>query len=263
MPSSHLFILGLVFRMEKCSPVIEVKQLTNRFGEQWVHTDVNFTVMPGKIVGLIGGSGAGKTTVLRSLLLLQAPTSGDIRILDCDVLKASHDELQNIRMKTGMLFQKSALFSSLTILENIMFPLKQLTQLDYCFIEELAFLKLLQVGLKAEDANKLPSQLSGGMQKRAAAARAIALEPQLLFLDEPVSGLDPKSAQAFDDLLLFLRDQLGLTIVMVSHDIASLERTTDEVLFLGEGKVLSQGPISDVRIQTHPLIKNYFASENI
>lgn len=249
--------------MDKTRPLIEVKKLTNCFGDQWVHTDVSFTVMPGKIIGLIGGSGAGKTTVLRSLLLLQTPTSGEIRIFDCDVLKASHEQLQSMRMKTGMLFQKSALFSSLTILENIMFPLKQLTKLDKNFIKDLAFLKLLQVGLKAEDANKLPSQLSGGMQKRAAAARAISLEPQLLFLDEPVAGLDPKSAQAFDELLLFLRDQLGLTIVMVSHDIASLERTTDEVLFLGEGKVLRQGPIGDVRMDTHPLIKNYFASENI
>ncbi len=243
-------------------PLIEVQALANRFGEQWVHTDVNFSIEPGKIVGLIGGSGAGKTTVLRSLLLLQVPTSGILKIFGCDILQATYDELQSIRMKTGMLFQKSALFSSLTILENIMFPLKQLTSLNKKFIRDLAFLKLLQVGLNVEDANKLPSQLSGGMQKRAAAARAISLEPELLFLDEPVAGLDPKSAQAFDELLLFLRDQLGLTIVMVSHDIASLERTTDEVLFLGEGCVLSQGRLSDVRLEDHPLIKNYFASEN-
>lgn len=244
--------------MQENIPIIEVKSLTNCLGEQWVHKDVSFKIEPGKIVGLIGGSGAGKTTVLRSLLLLQTPTSGVIRIFDVDVLTATQEHLQNIRMKIGMLFQKSALFSSLTILENIMFPLNQLTSLDPSFIRELAFLKLLQVGLAHEDAYKMPAQLSGGMQKRAAAARAIALEPQLLFLDEPVAGLDPKSAQAFDQLLLFLRDQLGLTIVMVSHDIASLERTTDEVIFLGDGRVLAQGPLNEIREVNHPLIKNYF-----
>ncbi len=247
-------------RLDINKPLIEVSSLTNRFGEQWVHTDVNFTVQPGKIVGIIGGSGAGKTTILRSLLLLQAPTSGTLCLFGCDVLKASEAQLQAIRMKTGMLFQKSALFSSLSILENIMFPLVQLTHVDKAFIKDLAFLKLLQVGLNVEDAHKLPSQLSGGMQKRAAAARAIALEPELLFLDEPVAGLDPKSAQSFDELLLFLRDQLGLTIVMVSHDIASLERTTDEVLFLGEGRVICQGSLEQVRAQTHPQIKNYFTA---
>ena len=247
-------------RLDIKKPLIEVTSLTNRFGEQWVHTDVNFTVQPGKIVGIIGGSGAGKTTILRSLLLLQAPTSGTLCLFGCDVLQASEAQLQTIRMKTGMLFQKSALFSSLSILENIMFPLIQLTNVDKAFIKDLAFLKLLQVGLNAEDAHKLPSQLSGGMQKRAAAARAIALEPELLFLDEPVAGLDPKSAQSFDELLLFLRDQLGLTIVMVSHDIASLERTTDEVLFLGEGRVISQGNLEHVRAQPHSLIQNYFTA---
>ena len=139
-----------------------------------------------------------------------------------------------------------------------MFPLQNLTTLNKKFIKKLALLKLRQVGLSIDDANKMPSQLSGGMQKRAAAARAIALEPELLFLDEPVAGLDPKSAHAFDELLLFLRDQLGLTIVMVSHDIKSLERTTDKIIFLGEGRVLSQGSLESVRQEEHPLICDYF-----
>jgi phospholipid/cholesterol/gamma-HCH transport system ATP-binding protein len=242
-------------------PLIEVNGLKNYLGGQWVHSDVNFTVKTGKIVGIIGGSGSGKTTILRSLLLLQKPTAGIVKMFDCDIWHADEVKLQQIRKKTGMLFQKSALFSGLTILENVMFPLKHLTNLNASFIKELAFLKLLQVGLKAQDVHKMPSELSGGMQKRVAAARAIALEPQLLFLDEPVAGLDPKSAQAFDELLLFLRDQLGLTIVMVSHDIASLERTTDSVIFLGDGKVLSHDSIESVRQNHHPMIKDYFAVE--
>lgn len=238
--------------------LIEVTSLQNKFGEQWVHKNVSFKVNQGEIVAIIGGSGSGKTTLLRSLLLLQKPVAGFISMFGCDVLKATDQKIQELRRKTGMLFQKSALFSGLTILENIMFPLKHLTNLDSLFIKKLAFLKLLQVGLSAEDAHKMPAQLSGGMQKRAAAARAIVLEPALLFLDEPVAGLDPKSAQSFDDLLLFLRDQLGLTIVMVSHDIKSLERTADKVIFLGEGEVLSQGGFNEVREDPHPLIHEYF-----
>ena len=238
--------------------MIEVKSLINQFGEQCIHNGVTFSVKKEDIVGIIGGSGTGKTTLLRSLLLLHKPTSGSIFMLGHEIGKASEVALQEIRTKTGMLFQKSALFSGLTILENIMFPLKNLTTLDPEFIKELAFLKLLQVGLNEKDANKMPSELSGGMQKRAAAARAIVLEPELLFLDEPVAGLDPTSAHAFDNLLLFLRDQLGLTIVMVSHDLNSLERTTDQVIFLGEGKVLSEGALEWVRKTPHPLIHDYF-----
>ncbi len=239
-------------------PLIEVNGLKNYLGGQWVHSDVNFSIEAGTIVGIIGGSGSGKTTILRSLLLLQKPTAGMVKMFDCDIWHADETTLQQIRKKTGMLFQKSALFSGLTILENIMFPLKHLTNLNPDFIQELALLKLLQVGLKAQDAYKMPSELSGGMQKRAAAARAIALEPELLFLDEPVAGLDPKSAQAFDGLLLFLRDQLGLTIVMVSHDLASLERTTDSVIFLGDGKVISHDAIETVRQNSHSMIQDYF-----
>ena len=194
--------------MARCAMkhLIEVKGLKNYLGGQWVHSDVNFTVESGQIVGIIGGSGCGKTTVLRSLLLLQKPTAGTVKMFDCDIWHADEVTLQKLRKKTGMLFQQSALFSGLTILENVMFPLKNLTNLEANFIKELSFLKLLQVGLKAQDLNKMPSELSGGMQKRVAAARAIALEPELLFLDEPVAGLDPKSAQSFDELLYLCAD---------------------------------------------------------
>jgi phospholipid/cholesterol/gamma-HCH transport system ATP-binding protein len=240
--------------------VIEVANLRNYLGQTWVHDNVNFNVARGEIIAIIGGSGAGKTTILRSLLLLQTPTEGSIKLFNQEVWQLDNEQLQVLRRRTGMLFQKSALFSGMSILENVMFPLQHLTQLNDDFIREIAFLKLLLVGIEAKDVNKLPSELSGGMQKRVAAARAIALEPDLLFLDEPVSGLDPKSAQAFDELLLFLRDQLGLTIVMVSHDVQSLERVTDRVIFLGEGRVINAGHLQEVRADPHRLIKDYFAA---
>jgi len=239
--------------------LIEVTGLKNQFGQQVVHKDVSFNVRQGEIVAIIGGSGCGKTTVLRSLLLLLRPSGGSIKIFDQELLNASTEQLLEIRKKTGMLFQQSALFSSFSILENVMFPLQNFTDLPNDFIEELALFKLLVVGLKAKDAHKMPSELSGGMQKRVAAARAIALEPELLFLDEPVAGLDPNSAKAFDELLLFLRAQLNITIVMVSHDLASLTRVTDKVIFIGDGIVLSDGPIEQVRACKHPQIQDYFA----
>lgn len=239
--------------------VIEVKGLKNCFGTQWVHKDVTFDVNQGEIVALIGGSGCGKTTVLRSLLLLQQPTGGEISVFNQDLFNISEQSLLEIRKNTGMLFQQSALFSGFSILENVMFPLQNFTDLPKSFIEELALFKLLLVGLSAKDANKMPSELSGGMQKRVAAARALALDPELLFLDEPVAGLDPKSAKGFDELLLFLRAQLKITIVMVSHDLLSLQRVADRVVFLGDGVVLSQGTLQEVRSNQHPLIQDYFA----
>ena len=158
-----------------------------------------------------------------------------------------------------MLFQHSALFSGMSVLENIMFPMQELTSLNKEFMQTLAMLKLSMVGLPKESANKLPSQLSGGMQRRAAAARAIAMDPELLFLDEPTSGLDPLGARKFDDLVIFLRDALDLTIVIVSHDIESLKRCTDRVAFVGEGKILSIQPIEELMKNSHPLIADYFS----
>ncbi len=241
-------------------PVIEVKGLKNRLGGQWVHSDVNFTVNRGEIFAIIGGSGSGKTTVLRSLLMLMEPTAGEIRIFGQDIRHLNEREANRIRRRWGMMFQHSALFSAMTVLENVMFPLQELSHLSKKIIQDLAMLKISLVGLPEEAAAKHPDELSGGMQRRAAAARAIAMDPELLFLDEPTSGLDPLSAKQFDHLLLFLRDTLDLTVVVVSHDIESLKRITDRVAFLGEGKVLNIAPMGDLMRDPHPLIVDYFSN---
>lgn len=241
-------------------PVIEVRGLKNRLGGQWVHKDVNFSVNRGEIFAIIGGSGSGKTTVLRSLLMLLEPTGGEIRIFGKDILHISEKEANKIRRRWGMMFQHSALFSAMTVLENVMFPMQELSALNKKVIQELAMLKIALVGLPEESVDKYSAELSGGMQRRAAAARALAMDPELLFLDEPTSGLDPLSAKQFDHLLLFLRDALNLTVVIVSHDIESLKRTTDRVAFLGEGKVLSIAPMDELMRNTHPLIVDYFSN---
>jgi phospholipid/cholesterol/gamma-HCH transport system ATP-binding protein len=240
-------------------PIIEIKGLKNYLGGQWVHSDVNLTVEKGEILAIIGGSGSGKTTILRSVLMLQKPTAGCIRVFGEDIETLDEPAADALRKRWGMLFQHSALFSGMSVLENIMFPMQELTSLDKGFMQELAMLKLSMVGLPKESAGKLPSQLSGGMQRRAAAARAIAMDPELLFLDEPTSGLDPLSARRFDDLVVFLRDALDLTIVIVSHDIESLKRCTDRVAFVGEGKILSAQPINELMKNSYPLIADYFS----
>jgi phospholipid/cholesterol/gamma-HCH transport system ATP-binding protein len=239
--------------------VIEIKGLKNQLGGQWVHTDVNLNVVKGEILAIIGGSGSGKTTILRSLLMLLKPTAGSIKIFGQDISNLDTQQSLLLRRRWGMLFQHSALFSSMTVLENVMFPMREFTNLDPEFMYELALLKIVLVGLPKEAAGKLPSELSGGMQRRAAAARAIAMDPELLFLDEPTTGLDPLSARRFDELIVFLRDSLKLTIVMVSHDIESLKRTTDRVAFIGEGKILSVEPIQELMKNKNNIIADYFS----
>ncbi|STX52505.1 putative ABC transport system ATP-binding protein [Legionella busanensis] len=239
-------------------PIIEIKGLKNNLGGQWVHSDVNLTVNQGEILAIIGGSGTGKTTILRSLLMLLKPTAGSLKIFGHDLATLSPQEAFRIRQRWGMLFQHSALFSAITVLENVMFPMKEFTSLDTQFMQELAMLKIALVGLPKEAAGKFPAELSGGMQRRAAAARAIAMDPELLFLDEPTTGLDPHSARLFDDLILFLRDTLNLTVVMVSHDMESLKRITDRIAFVGDGQVLSVAPLNELMENQHPLIADYF-----
>lgn len=240
-------------------PIIEIKGLKNYLGGQWVHSGVDLTVQKGEILAIIGGSGSGKTTILRSVLMLMKPTAGNIKVFGQDISHLDAQESLAIRRRWGMLFQHSALFSSMTVLENVMFPMQEFTNLEHEFMYELALLKIALVGLPNEAAGKLPSELSGGMQRRAAAARAIAMDPELLFLDEPTTGLDPLSARLFDELVVFLRDSLKLTIVMVSHDIESLKRTTDRVAFIGEGKVLSIAPIHELMKNKHKIIADYFS----
>lgn len=242
--------------------IIDIKGLKNLLGQQWVHSDVNLQVKRGEIFAIIGGSGSGKTTILRSILMLLKPTAGSIRVFGEEVTQLDEYKANLLRRRWGMLFQQSALFSALTVMENVMFPMQELTGLSQSFMQQLAMLKILLVGLPKEAAGKLPAELSGGMLRRAAAARALAMDPELLILDEPTSGLDPLSAKQFDQLILFLRDALNLTIVVVSHDIESLQRTTDRVAFIGEGKVLSVAPIAELMKNQHPLIADYF-SENV
>jgi phospholipid/cholesterol/gamma-HCH transport system ATP-binding protein len=239
--------------------IIEVKELKNHLGSTWVHKDVNLSVKKGEIFAVIGGSGSGKTTILHSILMLLKPTSGLIKVFGQDISALDESGANAMRRRWGMLFQHSALFSAMTVLENVMFPMRELADLDERFMKDLAMLKIALIGLPTEAAGKFPSELSGGMQRRAAAARAIAMDPELLFLDEPTSGLDPLSAKLFDQLILFLRDALNLTIVIVSHDIESLRRTTDRVAFIGGGKVLSIEPIEKLMKNTDPLIAEYFS----
>ena len=240
-------------------PIIEIEGLKNHLGGQWVHSDVNLTVEKGEILGIIGGSGSGKSTIIRSVLMLQKPTAGRICVFGQDIAKIDDTAANALRKRWGMLFQHSALFSAMTVVDNIMFPMHELASLDEQFMRELAMLKLSLVGLPKEAAGKFPSQLSGGMQRRAAAARAIAMDPELLFLDEPTSGLDPLGSRKFDELIVFLRDALNLTVVIVSHDIESLKRCTNRVAFIGEGKVLAVQPIHELMQNLHPLIAEYFS----
>lgn len=241
-------------------PVIEIKGLKNVLGGHTVHSDVNLTVEKGEILAIIGGSGSGKTTILRCLLMLLQPTAGSIKVFGEDIKTLDDHQAFLLRRRWGMLFQHSALFSAMTVLENIMFPMHEFTTMDKDIMQELALLKLSLVGLPSEASAKYPSELSGGMQRRAAAARAIAMDPELLFLDEPTTGLDPRSARLFDDLIVFLRDSLNLTVVMISHDIESLKRTTDRVAFVGDGKILSVEPIDKLMKNQNPMIAEYFST---
>ena len=240
-------------------PVIIVNDVKNYLGGHWVHNGLNFSVNRGEIIAIIGSSGCGKTTLLRTILMLHQQTAGDISVFGINTLNSSYNDLMAIRKRWGVMFQSGALFSSLTLLDNVIFPMNELSDLNYKLKKELAMLKIQLVGLEADAAFKFPAELSGGMQKRAALARAIALDPELIFLDEPTAGLDPKSAGELDDLVLQMRENLGLTFVMVTHDLDTLWRVPDRVLFIGEGKVLAYTSMKDMVKNTHPLICDYFS----
>lgn len=229
-----------------------------RFGDIWIHDGIDCQVAPREIFAIVGGSGSGKTTLMRQMLMLQQPTEGSVRVLGHEMTAAGDRELTGIRRRCGVLFQHGALFSGLTVLENIMFPMREHTDLGVAEMTELARLRIGMVGLDVDTAWKYPAQLSGGMLKRAALARALALDPELLFLDEPTSGLDPVSAAAFDELVVRLRDAMGLTIVFVTHDLDSLWRIADRVLFLARAKAVAVGSVREVAEAEVPEIREYF-----
>lgn len=228
--------------------LIEVKNLCTQFGEQIVHKDLNLDVYSSEVLGIVGGSGCGKSVLMRYMVGLEKPQRGEI---------IYHTDPPYPSTQFGVLFQYGALISSLSVLENVMVPLKEVAHLPDDFSQELALLKLDLVGLPLDAANKMPSQLSGGMIKRAALARALALDPQVLFLDEPTSGLDPISAAAFDQLIKGLQKQLGVTVVMVTHDLDSLVHICNRVAVLVDRKVIV-GSVEEVAKIDHPWIKSYF-----
>ena len=238
--------------------VIEVRGLTCRYGDDTVLDGVDLDVGRHEVFALVGGSGAGKTTLLRQLILLDTPHAGSVRLFGEEVAGLDEAAADRMRQRLGVMFQQGALFSSLTVLDNVAVPLLEHTPLPRATVRELALLKLALVGLPADAGRLYPRELSGGMRKRAAVARALALDPELLFLDEPSAGLDPVSASDMDELIMQLRDSLGLTVVLVTHDLDTLCRATDRVAFLSGGRIVASGGVAELRASAHPEVHAYF-----
>ena len=241
-------------------PVISVRGIVNRFGHQVVHDGLDMEVMPGEVFGIVGGSGTGKSVLLRTMLGLQHPAAGTVTIEGRDITTATARELLEIKRRYGVTFQQGALFSSLTVAQNVELPIAEYYQVSAATLRELAELKIRLVGLPADAAGKYPAQLSGGMTKRAALARALALDPVLLFLDEPTSGLDPISAAAFDRLVLYLQQSLKLTVVMITHDLDTIFRTCNRVGVIVDRRMIS-GTLDEIVRHEHPWIREYFHGE--
>ncbi len=240
--------------------LLEVQGVVNRFGAQVVHQGVDMQVYEGEVFGIIGGSGSGKSVLLRTILGLRKPNAGSVRFLGRELGSMSAAELHTLKASYGVTFQQGALFSSLDVRQNVQLPMLEHLQLTARALDELALVKVQLVGLPADAARKYPAQLSGGMIKRAALARALALDPLLLFLDEPTSGLDPISAAAFDELLIYLHRELKLTVVMITHDLDTIFRTCSRVGVIVDGKMIS-GTLEAIVNNPHPWIKAYFQGE--
>lgn len=238
--------------------VVDVRGLNTRFGNAVVHENVSLAVRPGEIFALVGASGCGKSTLLREIIVLQQPVSGSIRVFGQEVIGLDDEQALPLRRRWGVMFERGALFSALTVSENVGMVLHEHTLLSAHLIDEIASLKIALTGLPADAGPKYPRELSGGMRKRAALARALALDPELLFLDEPTAGLDPLSAGGIDELVRSLRDALGLTIMMVTHDLDLMWRAADRVAVLGEGRILGEGKMTDLAQSEVPLIREYF-----
>jgi len=240
------------------APVIAVHGLSTRFGSHVVHSNIDLEVRRGEIFALVGGSGSGKSTLLRELILLHRPDAGTIRVLGADIQSLDEEQALSLRQRLGVMFQHGGLFGSLNVSENVGLPLREHTDLSDALVDEIAAWKLALTGLKPETGAQYPSELSGGMLKRASLARALALDPELLFLDEPTAGLDPASASGVDTLVLKLREVLGLTIVMITHDLDLLWQVADRVAVLAEGTVQGVGSMSELAQLDHPSIRAYF-----
>lgn len=239
-------------------PII-VEDVTNRFGEHTIHEGLSLKVRKGEILGVVGGSGTGKSVLMRSIIGLQVPEAGSITVLGRSITDADDDEDIDIRSRWGVLFQGGALFSTLTVGENVEVPLKEFyPEIGEDLLHEIAQFKVMLSGLPEEAVNKFPAELSGGMRKRAGLARALALDPELLFLDEPTAGLDPIGAAAFDRLTRALQETLGLTVFLITHDLDTLYEICDRVAVLADGKVIAVGTIPELLATDHPWIQEYF-----
>ena len=238
--------------------VIKVRGLVNRFDGVAVHDGLNLDVLRGEVLGVVGGSGTGKSVLLRTIIGLNRAESGSIELLDTDMIRGTDAALRAVRQRFGVLFQDGALFSSLTVAQNIQVPLKEFYDLPQDLLNDISVAKVQMVGLPPDAAGKYPSELSGGMRKRAGLARALALDPEIVFFDEPTAGLDPIGAAAFDQLVRDLQQALGLTVFMVTHDLDSLHAICDRIAVLAEKKVLVTGPMQTMLENEHPWIRAYF-----
>lgn len=241
--------------------IIELDHLWTQFGSQIVHRDISLSVHQGEVLSLVGGSGSGKTTLLRQMLGLERPARGQVRVFGQSLHEGDPEDLRRLRNRWGVLFQEGALFSALSVYDNVALPLREMKTLDDELIHDLVMLKLGMVGIESYHVNKMPAELSGGMVKRIALARALALEPELLFLDEPTAGLDPDRSESFVNLIGELRRELDLTVVMVTHDLDTLVALSDRVAVLADQQLIALGSVHEIAGLTHKFICNFFQGE--
>lgn len=239
-------------------PIIRIRDLKTAYGSHVVHEHLDLDIRRGEIIGIIGPSGCGKSVLLRAIVGLKQPDAGSIEVFGSRLETLKPLERRAIERRWGVMFQDGALFSNLTVRENVMVPMKEHSDLGPCLRTELAHMKIRLAGLEPEAGDKFPSDLSGGMRKRAALARALSLDPELLFLDEPTAGLDPITAAGFDSLVRQLQQALGLTVFLVTHDVDTLHATCDRIAVLGEKHVLAVGTIDELREFDHPWVQEYF-----